>query len=220
MKKNIILGALALAFTLGAGVWLSRSPEAVSLAALAQDSEAEVDTSLVPEMVLGDENAPVEVVEYASFTCPHCATFHATVFGQLKENYIDTGKIRFINREVYFDRFGLWAGMVARCAGDTKRYYGLVDLIFQKQQDWMGGGDPAAITNNLRTLGKTAGLSDDQLDACLNNEAMAKSMVAVFQENMERNPIEGTPAIFVDGEPVSSSYQAISEAIDAKLAAE
>lgn len=220
MKKNIILGALALAFTLGAGVWLSRSPEAVSLAALAQDSEAEVDTSLVPEMVLGDENAPVEVVEYASFTCPHCATFHATVFGQLKENYIDTGKIRFINREVYFDRFGLWAGMVARCAGDTKRYYGLVDLIFQKQQDWMGGGDPAAITNNLRTLGKTAGLSDDQLDACLNNEAMAKSMVAVFQENMERNPIEGTPAIFVDGELVSSSYQAISEAIEAKLAAE
>lgn len=220
MKKYALLGVMTVLMAIAAAVFMNRTPDAMSIAAIAQDDDTEVDTSLVQEMVLGAEDALVEVVEYSAFSCPHCASFHENVFGQLKENYIDTGKIRFINREVYFQRFDLWAGMVARCSGTTNHYYGLVGLLFEKQRDWIGEGDPVAITENLRTLGKTAGLNDEQLDACLNNETMAKSMVAVFKENMERHPIEGTPAVFVDGEMVGSSYDAISQAIDAKLSAE
>ena len=69
------------------------------------------------DIVLGDDNAPVTVIEYASFTCPHCASFHINTWPRFKAEYIDTGKVRFILREVYFDRYGLWASMVARCGG-------------------------------------------------------------------------------------------------------
>ena len=65
--------------------------------------------------VLGDPKAPITLIEYASFTCPHCANFHAKNFAKLKSEYIDTGKVNFTYREVYFDRYGLWAAMIARC---------------------------------------------------------------------------------------------------------
>ena len=75
------------------------------------------ETRELVEMSLGADDAPVTLIEYASLTCPHCANFHKTVLPQLKSDYIDTGKVRLIYREVYFDRPSLWAAMIARCAG-------------------------------------------------------------------------------------------------------
>ena len=64
---------------------------------------------IIEDMVLGDPNAPVTIIEYASFTCPHCKNFHEGTFKKLKKNYIDEGKVKFILRDVYFDRYGqLW----------------------------------------------------------------------------------------------------------------
>ena len=71
--------------------------------------EASEEIKPIAEMVQGDENAPIEMIEYASFTCPHCATFHADVYPKLKINYIDKGLVKFIYREVYFDKYGMWA---------------------------------------------------------------------------------------------------------------
>ena len=71
------------------------------------------------DMIIGRDSAKVTVVEYASFTCPHCATFHREVFPKLKEEYLDTGKVKFIYREVYFDAPGLWAGLLARCTANA-----------------------------------------------------------------------------------------------------
>ena len=68
-------------------------------------------------MMQGSADAKVEIIEYASYTCPHCASFHAGPYKDLKKDYVDTGKVKFVYREVYFDRFGLWASMIARCAG-------------------------------------------------------------------------------------------------------
>lgn len=219
MQKKIILGATALVIAAGLGFFVPQTSSTISMAAFAQSDEAEVDKSLVVEMTLGDENAPIEMIEYASFTCPHCAFFHENVFDPIKTNYIDTGKVRFISREVYADRFGLWAGMIARCDGDTDRYFGIIDLIFEKQREWIGNGDPSEITQNLRTLGKTAGLNDEQLDTCLKDENMARAMVAVFQENMERDDIQGTPTVFIDGEHYSNmSYEEFARIFDEKLA--
>jgi protein-disulfide isomerase len=217
MQKKLTLAAIAVALVAAAGWFTIRTPEApLSFAAVAQD--AEVDTSLVTEMRLGNADAPVTVVEYASFTCPHCQHFHETVFGQLKANYIDTGKINFIYREVYFDRFGLWAGMVARC-GDGQRYFGIADMIYDKQSEWIAGGDdPAKVAANLRTIGKTAGLSDEQLDACMADSAMAQAMVAVYQENAERDEVTSTPSFRINGGEFSNmSYEDFAKVLDSKL---
>ena len=97
---------------------------------------------------LGSPDAPVKIVEYASFTCPHCAHFHETVFGQLKKDYIDTGKVQFSLREVYFDRYGLWAAPIARCGGEMK-YFGIQDMLFAKQTEWAASEDPAQVVEAI-----------------------------------------------------------------------
>ena len=77
----------------------------------------------------------------ATIWCPHCANFHATTFKDLKKDYIDTGKVHFTLREVYFDRYGLWAALIARCGGEMK-YFGIHDMLFDQQQDWAASENP------------------------------------------------------------------------------
>ena len=125
-------------------------------------------------------------------TCPHCATFHLNTYPQLVENYVETGQVRFIMREVYFDRYGLWAGMVARCGGEM-RYFGIVEMLMEEQREWVQG-QPAEVAENLRRLGRRAGLSDEALETCLSDNDMAQAMVTVSTEQAEADEITGTPS--------------------------
>ncbi|MDZ7907851.1 MAG: DsbA family protein [Gemmobacter sp.] len=172
----------------------------------------------VPELVLGSADAKVTITEYASYTCPHCATFHTAVFKPLKAEYIDTGKVRFIYREVYFDRYGLWGAMLARCGGDM-RYFGISGILFEKQQEWAASDDPGVVIENLKAIGRSAGLSNEQLDACYADQKMAEAMVADFQKNMEADDVQGTPTLFINGTKHSNmSYADLKALIDAELA--
>lgn len=230
MNKLVATGALALALAAGGGYWLStqsagpavsEAPGAIDLpgAANAQESGEAVDTSSIVEMALGPEDAAVTIYEYASFTCPHCATFHKEQFKKLKADYIDTGKIRFVYRDVFFDRFGLWASMVARCGGEQK-FFGISDMIYEQQRDWIGSGsDPVEIANNLRKIGKVAGLSDDKVEACLSDADRAKTLVAWYQENSETHDISSTPTLIINGKKHSNMpYSELSGLIDDLLA--
>ena len=165
--------------------------------ALPMSGFAQTKAPEVMEMTMGNPDAKVTVTEYASFTCPHCARFHETTFPQLKENYIDTGKINFIYREIYFDRFGLWAGMMARCAGPD-RYFGVADLLYKRQRDW-ASGSAAENLANMRTIGRVAGLSDEQMDACFQDQAKAEAMVARFQETAGADDVTSTPTLIING---------------------
>ena len=219
--NRMIIGATALVAVLGGGVvWNSMQPAGnMTLldAASAQDA-GEVDTSIVKEMSIGNPDASVTVIEYASFTCPHCAHFHETVYDDLKKNYIDTDKINFVYREVYFDPLGLWAGLTARC-GDGEKYFGIADMIFDQQREWIDTKDPNASAQNLRRIGKTAGLTDDQLDACFADADMAKAMVAVYQENRKADNVQGTPTFIINGETYSNmNYADFAAILDEKLA--
>ena len=224
MNRTISLLALGAVAVAGAG-WYALQPATTAqtaaapftLAAEAQETAAEVDTSRVIEMVQGNPDAPVTVIEYASFTCPHCANFNAGVYEQLKANYIDTGKVRFVYREVYFDRFGLWAAMVARCGGPEK-YFGISDMIYDTQRDWTAGGDPATVAGNLRRIGLMAGIEAEQLDACLNDGEMAQALVAVYQQNAQADGIDSTPSFVIDGQKYSNMpYEDFARILDEKL---
>jgi protein-disulfide isomerase len=168
---------------------------------------------------IGSPDAPVKMVEYASYTCPHCAAFHTAVFKNLKAEYIDTGKVHFTLREVYFDRYGLWAAMVARCGGDM-RYFGIHDMLFDQQQDWANPDQtPEQTIAKLRTIGKAAGLEDAALDACLNDQANAEAMIKQFETNMAADGVKGTPTIFLNGEMYSNMpWDDLKKLIDEKLA--
>lgn len=171
----------------------------------------------ISDMVLGDPDAPVTIIEYASFTCPHCADFHETVLKDIKRDYVDTGKVRFIHREVFFDQYGLWASMIARCGGEM-RYFGMIDRIYGTQREWTKGGNAAEITNNLRRVGLSAGLSQEDLDACLYDEANAKALVSWFSKNAKEHEITSTPSFIIDGEKFGNmNYKKFAAAIDEKL---
>jgi protein-disulfide isomerase len=223
MNRTILVAALAaIAVTIGAYVYLSPPDQATSLlpvsAANAQDTveATDVDTSAIIEMTLGDPEAPITVIEYASFTCPHCRSFHETVFPQLEENFIDTGLVQFIYREVYFDRYGLWAGMIARCAGPV-RYFGVVDLLYENQSEWTVG-DPATVAENLSRIGLTVGLTRDQVDACLQDGDTAQALVSWYEENAATDDVTGTPSFIINGEKYSNmSYASFAETLNALL---
>lgn len=230
MNKLLGMTALAGAFALGGG-WVLPQGDSVTLAgaAWAQEAateaapaEAEAETTeavAVEDMFIGSVDAPVTIIEYGSYTCPHCATFHANQFQSLKADYIDTGKVKFIFREVYFDRFGLWASMIARCGG-AERYFGIHDMLYETQNDWIAGGqDPALIAANLRTIGLQAGLDGEQVDACMADEASARALVTWFEENMTADDITGTPTLFIqDAKYSNMSYDEMKPLIEAALA--
>jgi protein-disulfide isomerase len=195
------------AFLIASGALLAAGPLA------AQDG----GDPRMAEMVLGSPDAPVEIVEYASMTCPHCATFHLDVLPKLKAEYIDTGKVRLVLREVYFDRFGLWATMVARCGGEA-RYFGIVDEIFRTQRDWSRAGDDAAVAAALRRIGKLANLTDEEINACMSDQAFANALVQAYQENAKRDGIESTPTFLINGEKTGNKpWEALKAQIDAAL---
>lgn len=172
----------------------------------------------VPDMSVGNPDAKVTMIEYGSFTCPHCRDWHAEVWPQIKKNYIDTGKVRFTFREVYFDKYGLWAGMMAQCGGPM-RYFGIVDIIYDTQRDWAATNDPNQAVANIRKIGKEAGMTDDQLDKCMNDGAMAQAMVAKFQKTTTEDKIQGTPSFVIDGTThTNMGYDEMSKILDAELA--
>lgn len=172
----------------------------------------------ITDFGIGPMDAKVKVVEYASFTCPHCAGFHAEVFPKLKADYIDTGKIRFEYREVYFDRYGLWAGMIARCGGEM-RYFGISDILFDTQKEWAASDDPAVVSENLKKIGRSAGMEDAAMDACMKDKPTAEAMLKHYQTNFAADGIEGTPTFMINGVKHSNmAYEDFKAILDTELA--
>jgi protein-disulfide isomerase len=222
MAKKLAALAAALVVALGVAIWMGQSgqpgmTQIGATAALAEEAPATAQLPEVAEMVLGNADAPITIVEYASFTCPHCAHFHETVFKDLKKDYIDTGKVKFVYREVFFDRYGLWAAMVARCGGET-RYFGINAMLFEQQKEWAGTDDPATAVENLKKIGRTAGMDDATLQACLQDATMAQALVAKYEENSAKDEVTATPTLFIDGERHSNmSYDELKAILDEKL---
>jgi protein-disulfide isomerase len=156
------------------------------------------DAPVITDMALGPVDAKVTIIEYASYTCPHCAAFHETIFKPLKTDYIDTGKVRFEFREFYRNKYDLWASMIARCGGEM-RYFGITDILLSTQMEWANSDDALVVVENLKRIGRTAGMDDVALDACMNDEATAKAMVERFQANSTADDVQGTPTVFING---------------------
>lgn len=215
MDRRLALGVIGSAAVLG-GAWaLTRNPDTMPpLAALAEGASG--DAGPVMEMTLGNPDAKVTLMEYASFTCPHCANFHNGPLKQFKTDYVDSGLVRFVYRDVYFDRPGLWAALVARC--DPAKFFGIADLLYADQKAWIGSGDPAVIVENLRKIGRIAGLTEDQLDSCLSDGAQAQTLYTWFQDNMKADDVDSTPTLFIDGTKHSNmAYNDLKSLLDKAL---
>jgi protein-disulfide isomerase len=152
------------------------------------------------EMSMGDEKAPITVIEYASMTCPHCAHFSEATFPELKTKYIDTGKVRFIFREFPLDQLAAAGFILARCAGPDK-YFPIIETLFATQKEWVVQRPLAPLT----AIAKQAGLSQEAFEACLDNKVMLEGIEKVRNQAAEKFGVNATPTFFVNGKRLSGA---------------
>lgn len=159
-------------------------------------AQEEAEAAALPDMVLGDPDAPIEIIEYASMTCPHCATFHTGTLPELKAQWIDTGKAKLVFREFPLDRLALVASAVARCAGPD-HYFGFIDVLFETQSTWARAEDPIAAIKQIVRMG---GLDPAMVDTCMENQEIIDGIIAVRLEGEQTWDIRSTPSIIINGE--------------------
>lgn len=152
------------------------------------------------DRAIGNVDAPVVMIEYASATCPHCAEFHEKLLPQIKTEYIDTGKVRFIFREFPLDQLALGAFMLARCVPEDK-YFATLDLMFRRQRTWAQAKNPA---DELFKITQMAGMDQAGFEACVKREDLGKAIVESSKKAAKDFAIKGTPAIFVNGQFVDA----------------
>ena len=148
----------------------------------------------LPELTVGDPSG-LPVVEYGSLTCPHCAVFSREIFPELKKDYIDTGKVRFIFREFSRNSLDVAAFLLARCVGDDKAF-AAVELLFSQQDKWAFVDKPL---EPLIAAMRPAGLTHDQAMACLKDQSKADAMLAVEKRATDEIKMTGTPTFVIDG---------------------
>jgi protein-disulfide isomerase len=166
--------------------------------ALALPATAQEALKPTPEdHVLGKRDAPITIVEYASLTCPHCATFHNETLPKLKADWIETGKAKLVYRHFPFDRAALGAAQIAECGGEDK-FFSFLDVLFRQQQSW-ARGEPLA---NLTRLAKLGGIPEAQAQACLQDEKLANKIVAVRLQAEKELGVNSTPTFFINGKKV------------------
>lgn len=150
------------------------------------------------EAGIGDPNAPIKFIEYASLSCPHCAAFTVQVLPEIQKNWIDTGKVYYVMRDFPLDNIAAAAHMVARCL-PKERYYPFAELMFRNQAVWhsQNVADPKEA---IIELARRAGLSREQVESCLNNKAILDRVNKSRDDASNILGVEGTPSMFINGE--------------------
>lgn len=182
-RRNLLLTTSAFALTLGMGV-------APAKALIVSTEEA------LEEVIEGDPNAKVEVIEYASLACPACKYFHEAIYPTLKKDYIDTGKIKFIYRDFPTNSAALAAAMIARCAG-PKRHAGMVDMFFTTQPQWGRSDQPLQALTMVARMG---GVGPSEVDQCIKNSELMHGIQSGVKHASEELGVSGTPTLFIAGE--------------------
>ena len=148
------------------------------------------------DVVQGPADAKVTIIEYASLTCSHCATFHATTYPELKKRYIDTGQVRFILREFPLDPLATAGFMLARCEGEGK-YYPITDLLFSQQRNWAYVEKPL---DALQGMMRQAGFSKEKFESCLRDQKLYDGVNAVKKRGEDTLKVTSTPTFFINGQ--------------------
>ncbi|WP_027581281.1 DsbA family protein [Bradyrhizobium sp. Ai1a-2] len=201
----------------GLAALIGLSPLRLISEAMAQTAADVAKPQSLPDMALGPQNAPVTITEYASMTCPHCANFNETVFPKIKSEYIDTGKIRYVFREFPLDIKAAAGSMLARCIAkdDAPKYFAVIDLLFRQQNDWVMKNT----TETLTRIGKQAGLSQQQVEECLKDQALLDKIAADQKYANDVLKVNSTPTFFINGEMLKgeTSFDEFSKRINSLL---
>ncbi len=214
LTRRAFTAALSLT---GLGLLAGFSPMRLITEAMAQSAADVAKPVSLPDMALGPANATVTVTEFASMTCPHCAAFTENVFPKIKSEYIDTGKIRFVFREFPLDIKAAAGSMLARCIAkdDAGKFFAVIDMLFRQQNEWVLKNT----TETLIRIGKQAGLSQQQVEDCLKDQALLDKIAADQKYANEVLKVNSTPTFFINGEMVKGeqTFEEFSKRINSLL---
>ncbi len=153
------------------------------------------------DRILGPADAPITIIEYSSLTCPHCATFHAEAWPEIKETWIAEGTARLVFRHFPLDAMALRAAAVADCI-EGERFFGFLDLLFKSQKRWAKSNPPLKVLGQMARL---AGMSQEKFDACVNDEAQMDRILERRQDGMRTYDVKSTPTLIINGRKVEGT---------------
>jgi protein-disulfide isomerase len=225
-RRHLLGGVAASAFSLTLIGQVSQAfavdvPESAGKVDMAKVME----TGPLPDMAVGDEKAPVTIVEYMSMTCPHCAHFHNTTFEPIKTKYIDGGKVRFIVREFPFDPVATAAFMLARSnpakpaeLATATQYFAMISMLFKQQRAWAAPAD-GNVRNALMQQAKLAGYTQETFEKCLTNQKLLDDVNATMKRGSEEFGVNSTPTFLINGGRYTGdmSVEAMSALIDSLI---
>jgi protein-disulfide isomerase len=192
------------------------SPEAAAPHPMLADAKTALQITK-DDRILGNPEAPITIVEYASLTCPHCAHFANDVLPELKKEWIDTGKAKLVLRDFPLDEPALRAAMIARCA-PPERYYAFADTFFAAQEKWVRSSD---YREALARLAKLGGMGNEQFDSCLKNTELENKIVEGRLKATQELDVSSTPTFFVNGSklagaPTKEEFEKLLSSLAAK----
>ena len=152
------------------------------------------------ELSIGDDDAPITIIEYASMTCSHCAEFHTETYPVLKKNYVEKGDVKFIFREFPLDKLSMATSMLARCV-DSSISLAFIEILFQNRSKWYSDN---AITE-LKNLSKQAGLNSEDFDQCLNDQELLDQLIIQKENAIKEFQINSTPSFIINGKVISGN---------------
>ena len=168
---------------------------------------------------IGNHDAKVTVKVFSSLTCPHCATFHTSIFNKLKKEYIDEGLVRFEHHAFPLDLAALNAEVVVRCQTDNEKKFKLLEEIYNKQTFWAVGSDINKINDLIKKVGSDFDLTEEKMNACLENSNVQDEILNERIEAQKKYKIESTPTIFVNEKKYSGKvdYKKFKKIIEKNL---
>lgn len=241
MNKNILIGAGAIAvIAIGAFVWQSQGSNTAALpdtsalpqkaaaketalpqhsvASLPQSKLGSVEKILTPtryDRILGDRNAPVTIIEYASMTCGHCGDFHKDTLPKLQEEFISKGKVRLILRDMPWDNVAMAVSKLTRCVPGNK-YYTAASGFLTDQDRWLKAGNPLT---EIKAIAAEVGLPAERFDSCLNDQVLHQRIADGQAKARQVLNVNSTPTFFVNGQrlegnrPYADFVNAINKAL-------
>lgn len=193
-----------------------RAPGGEDLTA-AREAPAELHSVAVTDVakgehVMGEPDAPNTIIEYASLTCPHCASFHQETLPKLKKEWIDTGKAKLVYRHYPLDKRALRAALLANCF-EGERFFAVVDMLFKTQMQWARADKPL---EHFARIAGVAGLNQERFEACMTDEAMVDKILDKQLAARQEVDISSTPSFLVNGEKITGNqdYEAFLEHLE------
>jgi protein-disulfide isomerase len=167
------------------------------------------------DMTLGNPDAKVTVVEYASASCSHCARWNEEVWPTFKTKYVDTGRVHYVFKEFLTPPIELASAafLTARCAGEDK-YFSVVDAVFRAQPVMYQTGD---YRGELLRIANSAGLSEAEFTQCIRDDEALKALNDRVEKAVKDDKITGTPTFVVNGKKVGDGEMSM-EQLDAAIA--